>query len=338
MAAGELSQRSAEKYRTLWNVWLHWLLAKSGAWHTASPALIDEFLQGPAPGQGGRRPALNPERMSSYTRQRYWRLLQGVYAAAARIGAIDTSPAMGVPIARRPTTTRRDRQSQVLEPQLFANLRKPEVRDAIVPVNSDNDWWHVRDRAILALLVDAGITTSELIALRGKDLRRTDHAALDLQPAGATPRLALDVLDATDSVGRTLALPQSSAPALLNWLRQRQVLFDARAGRSAASAGRRSLANEAPLFVSRRARDADTPLPAMEPVTVYYTVSQALKRLRQALATSGRPDSEGPYVAKGPAVIRNSVIRLWLDTLGTVDAVKRAGLKSRDSLRLRASN
>ncbi len=114
MAAGELSQRSAEKYRTLWNVWLHWLLAKSGAWHTASPALIDEFLQGPAPGQGGRRPALNPQRMSSYTRQRYWRLLQGVYAAAARIGAIDTSPAMGVPIARRPTTTRRDRQSRGL--------------------------------------------------------------------------------------------------------------------------------------------------------------------------------------------------------------------------------
>lgn len=344
VAAGELSQRSVDKYRTLWNAWLGWLQLRSVAWHAASAALIEEFLQGAAPGQGGRRPALNPERMSSYTRQRYWRLLQGVYATGVKDGTITTSPAMAVPQVRRPTIARRDRQSQVLEPYLFALLRKPETRSAIIPVNSDADWWHVRDRAILALLVETGITTSELIALRGKNIRRADHAPLNLQPArqekGTGLSLALEVPEGSDTVGRTLVLAASSGPALLNWMRKRQVLLEERAGRSQASAAQgeplQSLAIDAPLFVSRRARDSDTPLPPMEPVTVYYTVSQALKRLRHAQADVGTTKEDEPYVAKGPAVIRNSVIRIWLDTLGTKETVKRAGLKNADSLRLGA--
>lgn len=42
-----------------------------------------------------------------------------------------------------------------------------------------------------------------------------------------------------------------------------------------------------------------------------------------------------PYVAKGAAVIRNSVIKRWLDTVGVSETVRRAGLKREASLRLR---
>ena len=46
--------------------------------------------------------------------------------------------------------------------------------------------------------------------------------------------------------------------------------------------------------------------------------------------------STDPYVAKGPAVIRNSVLKHWLDTVGEDETVKRAGLKCVESLRLQA--
>lgn len=44
--------------------------------------------------------------------------------------------------------------------------------------------------------------------------------------------------------------------------------------------------------------------------------------------------SVDPYVAKGAAVIRNSVIAHWLQTLGVMETLRLAGLKNVASLRL----
>lgn len=157
---GDLSQPSVDKYRALWLAWRGWLLLRGIDWDRVTGVLAEEFLQGPPPGQGGRRPAINAHRMSSYTRQRYWRLLRGVYARAAQDGKMPSSPLVEVPEKRRPTISSRDRLSQVLEPQLFERLQVPKTIESIIAVKTAADWWHRRDRAMLALLVETGVTTS----------------------------------------------------------------------------------------------------------------------------------------------------------------------------------
>ncbi len=349
---GDLTPKSVQKYRALWKAWREWLVLREQPWQKVTAALIEAFLLGPAPGQGGRRQAINSERMSSYTRQRYWRLLRGVYATAVKDGLLTSNPVLDVAEELRPTISTRDRQSQILEPQLFEQLQRPKVIESIIQVKTDADWWHPRDRAMLALLVDTGVTTAELIALCGDDLRLSNRKPLLLDAAeGAAEReisLQLHVRDSEEGVGRVLPISCTYTVLLMTWLRHRHNLLVERARRSCHDVEPQvmllaELMDHGPLFMSRRARAADSELPPLEPVTVYYGVSQALKRLRQNMQTTKNESTPGlvsdaPYVAKGAGVIRNSVLRYWLDTLGVAEAIKRAGLKDERSLRLSVNN
>ena len=69
----------------------------------------------------------------------------------------------------------------------------------------------------------------------------------------------------------------------------------------------------------------------MDAASVYRAASKALVRIRQIEGTAA-----DNYVAKGPGIIRNTVIRRWIDELGPHEAASRAGLKNETSLRLRA--
>lgn len=345
-AQGELSAASVAKYQSLWKAWLGWVSAQSLKWDGVTAADIERFLQGPAPGQGGRRRAINAQRMSSYTVQRYWRLLLGVYAAAAREKHIPNNPVLDVPDELRPSVSGRDRQSQVLEPAVFSRLRQPRTLVSLLKTQSEEDWWHIRDRAMMAVLVEAGLTVSELIALRGMDIREIDTMAppVDRQPSLIAPTgegLRVDVMATQDTIGRTLDLSPGMTVLVREWLDFRARLLLERSARTATLAQRseflRKHATQGPLFVARRSRASTEVLPEMDPVTVYYAVSQALKKLRAEL-TMLSTGADKPYVAKGPAVIRNSVIRLWLDQLGVEETVRRAGLKNADSLRLKANS
>jgi integrase len=339
--ADELSQRSADKYRPLWQAWCGWLLVRDCTWVTVPATLIASFFQGAAPGQGGRRRAIHASHMSSYTRQRYWRLLRGVYASAVDAGLLVSSPVLEVSQAQRPAISSRDRQSQVLDPGQWARLREVATMERIIPVKTAADWWHRRDRALLAVLVATGITTGELIALCGMDLTRVDRRPIDLGGvalAGDTVALLLEVRGEPESRARSLALPALYTPLVREWLGQREVLLTERAARAevigqGTQAVKLMLA-QAPLFLARRARGGSTDLPGMEAVTVYYSVSQALKKLRRMDSTAVLGVKlDVPYVAKGPAVIRNSMLHEWLLTVGVAETVKRAGLKDLDSLR-----
>ena len=338
---GELTQKSADKYGTLWKAWRGWLVALGHDWLSATPDLIERFFLGPAPGQGGRRPALDSTRMSGYTRQRYWRLLRGVYASAVKQGVLPHSPVLDVPEKSRPYVGLRDRQSQVLEPGALARLRDPIMIKASVVVKTAFDWWHVRDRAMLALLVDTGITTSELIRLRGMDLKRANWQSV-LDVSKNTSGLLLHVLETPESPQRLLLVSPLYEGLLKEWLQQRRALLDERSGRCHSEQARREFLlkhdQQGPLFVARRARGADSVLPAMPPVTVYYTIANALKKFRRCYQLElGSLDGAGQgqtYVAKGAAIIRNSVIAHWLQTLGVVETLRLAGLKNAASLRL----
>lgn len=341
----ELNATSIKAYRTMWDAWCWWLGENRQTWHTASAATIQRFLEGPAPERAGRRKALSATHMSSYTRQRYWRILRGVYHSAVASGKLTSNPTLDVPEEQRPSISEVDRQSQVLEPAVFQRLRKAKTLVTIIKVKNENDWWHVRDRAMLAVLVDTGITTAELIALRGVDLRRADNKPLSLEqvehPDENSEPLLIEVMLSDQLVGRQLEISPPMAQLVLTWVCARAALFAKRSGRPpGGDAGQHQPDWLEPLFVARRTSApkpsaAPPALPPMDPTSVYYAVSQALKRLRKS-AGSTQPAAGGPHVAQGPAVIRNSVIRLWLDTLEVSEVVARAGLRRMESLRLKA--
>lgn len=261
-----------------------------------------------------------------------------------------SSPLLEVPERRRPTISSRDRLSQVLEPQLFERLQVPKTIESIIAVKTVADWWHRRDRAMLALLVETGVTTAELIALRGKDLKRVDRAPLDVgvrqSASDGAVSLQIDVVDGPGGLGRTLRISDRYSYLILEWLGFRRVLLSewtakiAEMGEMGEGASVKA-GDESPLFLARRARIGGDELPALEAVTVYYAVSKALDKLRSQVLPPLTSPSVGvvpdtPHVAKGPAVIRNSVIRAWLDRVGPAETVRRAGLQSVDSLRLPA--
>ncbi|MFC5519865.1 hypothetical protein [Polaromonas jejuensis] len=338
LIAGELlSQVSAYKYRTLWNAWCDWLRLRALDWYAVDGPLIEEFLQGAAPGQGvGRRKAINAERMSSYTRQRYWRLLRGVYAAAAREGTVPYNPVLDIAEEARPSISNGDRRSQVLDPHVFAKLRDPRIMEALIPAKTAADWWHPRDRAILAVLVDTGITASELLALRGIHVVRAEQQFSMAHEVPAS--LAIKVMESSDGVERTLIISPTATPALVEWLHLRHLLLVEHAAHKGAMVQRnefiKEIDSQGPLFVARRARAKASELPPMGAPALYYCVSQALKKLRQKTTVgSGTLDINIPHLAKGPAIIRNTVIHHWLNTLGPEETVIRAGLKKVESLR-----
>lgn len=343
-ALGELSDASIGKYRPLWMAWLSWCLQRGIAWNAIQSEDIQTFLHGSPPGQGiSRRRAINPDRMSSYTRQRYYRLLKGVYTTANKTDLIKHNPALDIDEKDRPAISENDRTSQVLEPFLFKELVKPERIEEIFPEKTKANWWHARDRAILAVLVETGITVTELIALRGMDLveatQRRGVATPNVQKSTfATPNaeLLLDVMGSSSDVERTLSIGPQMATLVRAWLAWRQrLLVERSAVTEPLDRQDQFMATHdlnGPLFVARRARSGTEIFPLMDSTSVYHTVSQALKRLRQMQQLESIA-----YVAKGPAVVRNSVIRRWIDEYGTEQAAAMAGLKSILSLRLKAT-
>ncbi|MFC6282102.1 MULTISPECIES: hypothetical protein [Polaromonas] len=343
-ARGDLSEASIGKYKPLWMAWLSWCLLREIAWDAIQLTDIQTFLQGAAPGQGvTRRHAINPNRMSSYTRQRYWRLLRGVYAVALKGKLVDQNPALGMDEKDKPTISESDRISQVLEPFVFSILVQPSTIEAIFPKKTEANWWYARDRAILAVLVETGITVTELIALRGMDLVEATQgravATSNVQQsilATPGPELLLDVMETSSHVGRTLPIRPHLAPLVRAWLAWRQRLL---VERSAATGPLRQRdqfmathGQNGPLFVARRARSGTEVFPLMDSTSVYHTVSQALLRLRDM-----KQLESVTYVAKGPGVVRNTVIRHWITEYGPTEAAAMAGLKSVYSLRLKAS-
>lgn len=342
MRLGELNDQSISKYRPLWSAWAGWTLIQGLKWDGVTSDDIARFLQGPAPGQNRRRHALNEQKMSGYTRQRYWRLLCGVYAEASRRALVATNVALDLPEDLRPKVSERDRQSQILEPGVFARLTHPAAILSAIKTQSAQDWWHVRDRAIMAVLVETGITASELIALRGMDARDPNKATplQTSQPSllPATPIGGwIDVMETTTTIGRSIPMRPSMATLLQDWMRIRARLLEERAAKLTRLSERSSFmqehAGQGPLFITRRARGGAGLFPPMDQTAIYHTVKSCLNHIREDMQEVLSEDSA--YVAKGPAVIRNSVIRHWLDTKGVEETVRLAGLKNAESLRLR---
>ncbi len=348
---GGCSEDSIPIYRAIWEGWLRWLTTQDlpegegAAWTRARSQHVRCFIDGPAPAVDKRRRVPKNELvMANYTRQRYWSVLRGIYAFACveENGWCQVNPAQDCDLDERPRIAARDREAQVLPVGVLALLRDPAQLQRLLPKSADSQWWIDRDRALMALLVHFGLTKRELIDLQGRDLRA---GAAPFNPRG-TARMDVEQLPVMLDVrkvgshtlrqGAPFAVPDVVLAQLEPWLMQRHRILERQRVRlltqKAATARVQVAADvELPLFLARIPGE-DGCLPKVEDSTVYQLVNRCLSRayatdaVRQTLAT-------GAVIAKGPAIVRNAVVRDWIEKLGPVEAAHRAGLGSIRSLR-----
>jgi len=347
-ASNIIDHDSSERvYRGMWRAWSDWLAAEQIPWHGVDTSTLARFLDGPAPGQHKRRTPRNRARMANYTHQRYWHLIESVYAYATVQNWIDINPATTLAPEQRPRINATSRIAQILPPGVLALLRSPDVLCDVLPLYSERQWWRMRDRAIVALLAHTALTSSELITLQGQDLRvHGTHGLgatqLCLPDTGAPNQhtLWLDVRDSAHGVSRSLALPEPVTALLRPWLARRLHLLAAHHAHHTSPIVERGTYvrkhdRAGSLFPSRESRHADQPLPIMRPHSLHRLISATLDALyssRHATHLDRRVD--GIQIGHGSAIIRNSVMRVWLDTLGIDATIELAGLKNAGSLRL----
>ena len=337
---GELNAESVAKYRLLWMAWLNWCASESTPWDQVTPADIVRFLNGPPPGnKAGSRPAMNSSSMTRFTKNRYWRVLRGVYTHASKIGHTQSNLALNVDEKDRPSVAAPDKLAQVLEPSVFAALRELRTIEKILPDKSEANWWFSRDRAMLCVVLECGVTTAELIALRGMDLREASNGqiASSIQQADMLDSISidllLDVMDTENHVGRTLRIQGDRAMLVRQWVAWRNRLLIERAAKAVPLARREAFmalhATQGPLFFARRARESTDVFPKLDTTSVYYLFSECMKRLRKVADLPPQT-----HIAKGPSIIRNTVIKNWIALLGPEAAASMAGLKDIHSLRV----
>lgn len=361
---------TVKAYGVIWVAWLNWLNMRSLRWDEVNADTILLYLNGPSPGIGHHpRPPLRPDRMAGFTRQRYWRVLRAVYTEAVQQGLLTSNPALDVPEYERPVLDKESRISGVLPTKVLALLRNADVITACLVCRRDSEWWVLRDRAAMLFLSHLGITTRELMGLRGRDLIFSSSlSARGGDVCGAVPSPALDsdrgcpkslsVSRDSDVLPRTLDLNADSLAVLTPWLLERRHVLSERLmqriGKDAAPCELEAACLSEPLFMSRQRSseqiEADRValgvtslktlglLPSMEASNVYSLVKRAFDALytRPELADS-HPEKWGVRQASGPAIIRNSVILDWLNTLGIEATMLRSGLSTWDPVRFSRS-
>lgn len=349
---GGCSPESVPIYRAIWDAWLTWLTTQDvapgpgEAWRRAQAAHVRKFIEGPAPAEGKRRREPKDEaRMANYTRQRYYSALRDIYdfACDPKRRWCPANPANGDKLPEEHRINLRDRTSQVLPPGVLPMLRDPEQLAKLLPKKAETNWWIDRDRAVVALLAHFGLTKSELIDLQGHDLRRQmgrvyePHEQLRLDEEPNSILLNVYAPDRTAKrLGAPFKLTHEVLAMLRPWLLQRRRLLAAQRARMIAgqrSADRMPAPDEQqPLFLARIPAKESGCLPAMEGSTVYQLVNRCLDRAYAMPAVSKHLDEEA-IVAKGPGIVRNSVIRHWIETLGAEQAALLAGIKEQRHLR-----
>ena len=271
-ASDPLSATSANKYRTIWCRWLDHLATGGISWTHASANEVDAFLI------DLRRRADPSAQASPVSRRRYWRILMDVYAHAVQEGWLLFNPALDAG-----EVPRSERMSALVMPPALLQ----RARDLIDQACPGVSWRDARDRAQLALLLDVGLTTTELVELRVDQV-----LAVHRQPAAV---LRVDGKRGPQS--RDLALSPWAQRYLQAWL-----------------VARKAQAPKVPqCFVSQR--------------TPYSLKPWAVFQLAARLAGLVEQETGVELGHKGPGLFRTAVIAAWLHAgLPADEVAARAGL------------
>lgn len=268
-----LSPFSVKKYRAIWDRWIAHLSTSDLSWTAATASDIEAFLV------DLRRRADHSAQASPVSRRRYWRILMDVYAHAVQEGWLRFNPALDAG-----EVPRSERMSAIVMPPALLQ----RARDSIDEVCAGNSWRDVRDRALLAVLLDVGLTTAELVELRVDQV-----LSVRRQPAAV-----LRIEGKRGAQSRDLALSAWAQAYLQRWLVVRQ--------------------DQAPqqvpqCFVSQR--------------TPYTLKPWAVFQLAARLATALEQEAGVELGHKGPGLFRTAVIAAWLHGgLAAEEVAARAGL------------
>lgn len=263
--------------------------------------------------------------MANFSQQRYWRVLPDVYAVAIAVGARQDNPALDLPST--PSIKRGSRKPQVMPPFVLQLLRDAHQLRELVPQGRVG-WLTARDRAAIAVLASCGVTASELGGLKGADLRGLS----DLERRQATLADQQRPSVKLDAPGRTLEVPQWAVPLLEDWLDFRQDVLErqrkeavhvARSSRTEPAPAAQTGEDHQPLFLSHETGAGVHA--SLEPASLYKIVQRCLRRAYERPEIAGMLEP-GSYTAAGPAIIRNSVIKDWIERLGGGTAATMAGL------------
>jgi site-specific recombinase XerD len=206
-----LSREAAKPYAYIWKSWCDWLATKDGVadespvlYTRASEADMQMFLHHgctPASTRKGRSGAISP-----VTRQRYGRVLHDIYEHARHhCGFTGSNPVTEVAMGEPPTT--KERGGQILPPGVFESLYRVFATN-LSPFAK-------RDRAIILLLLECGLTSGEIRQLKQKDVTKNTASAGQFLLRLDGPRLAQD---------RTISTTGAAGHALHQWLVYRKVM------------------------------------------------------------------------------------------------------------------
>lgn len=281
-----LSPDAAKPYGFIWHSWLRFLAtADDGdphAWAHSTPQQVLAFIN-----HGPQSP--KNTKPSDITRRRYWRVLDRVYDHAVLHRWAASNPAQGITAQDMPPSE--DPKGAVLSARMWRALERQ--------IPQPDDLISCRDRAVLMLLMELGLTPEEVRLLEIGHLRWSE------QEEAPRTIVALQIEGERDKQSRTLPISAKLDAALRHWLQAR--------------AGYHAMQGQPALFCTRKA-------PQLSNHTLLHLVTKTLK---QAAAAS-RLDEPARM---GPQVLRNTVLVQWLDAGCSVQEVlERAGMKSPNAL------
>jgi site-specific recombinase XerD len=285
-----ISDRSAKNYRYIWRVWTKYLASEPFGdgvgvpWDQVTLEHLEAFLSKAVSPSSSRHSPSTP--ISPVTRQRYRRLLDRIYQHALNKHYISVNPMKTMNEAG--FLSQQDLDGQVFNPVQWDLIK------AAFPQGDGR--WALRDRAMLSLLMDMALTTSEVC-----DLRMEAVSIITSPPV-------LRLSGARTKQTRELYVRQQTWNALCEWLQERQTMRP------------RSHDCSDWLFVSKKGYP-------MSPRALFHLVA---KTIRKAFLSAGM-DMPNHI---GPSVLRNTRIVMWLNDGIELDKVLEwAGYKDFRSLR-----
>lgn len=278
-----LNPDAAKPYGFIWNAWLKHLAGqpdKAIPWHEATSIHLLSFINQTTKSHHQGMP-------SDITRRRYWRVLDRLYDHALIHNWLQINPAQALTSKDMPPSE--DPHGAILSPRIWRALQ------AQIPVPVD--LISCRDRAILMLLMELGLTPEEVRLLTMNDLRFSTVKPSHIQ--------SIHIQGERERQSRMLTVSPALAHALSDWLAARNAYH--------------AMQGQLKVFCTRKA-------PELSTHTLLHLVS---KTLRQAVQVHQLP----PPARMGPQVIRNTVLVQWLENGASVDTVlTHFGLKHPNAL------
>lgn len=310
IALRKLSDDSVASYRSIWDGWIAFVLARGLSWDLAKSTDVRDFLQA-VPARASARGKVLP---SNVTQKRYFRVLREIYFCARASGWIDS-----VPVDHAAAVSRSEAHESLVFhrlhwSRLFAAL--PQFRE---PLPDQVAWTEVRNVAMLLLLMQTALSVSELADLNVGDLQtprlQVSHSGkvtLDLPypPWESAPApTVIRIRGPRPDQLRELELGTPAVETVHAWL-----------GLRLAMAMPDGL--DSPLFMSRKGAGRLTAK------TVFFVTNAHIQQ------TLGQEFGDVALAHAGPMTLRNSCIVRWLENpqLSEAEVLRSAGLKDAKSL------